>query len=189
MTATTRSKTWLIWLGGLLLVGGLVVTVASAVVAVTRLDLPAFINAPTATVPGTLTTELAEGRQGIYLAQPTSGTRGLDPNEVSVTGPGGPVAVSRFSVTETMERGGTEYRGVLTFEVAQAGTYEITVENVAPGEILISPSIVDTFRGLGLPIAIALLGFIVLVVGVVLMIIGLVLRSQQPRPVEGVGQQ
>lgn len=172
-----------------MLITGLVTMVASAIVAVTRVDVPAFLEAPTAAVPGTLTVELAEGRQVIYLAQPTLGSSSLDATDVSVTGPTGEVAVSEFRLNEEMERGRTEYRGVLSFDVLQAGSYEIVVTGVEPGEILVSPSIVDTFRDVALPAAVAVIGFVILGVGLVLMIVGLVLRSQQPRPIEGVSGQ
>jgi hypothetical protein len=102
----------------------------------------------------------------------------LTPDEVSVTGPSGAVTVRLAAPNQTITRGSTIYTSAVQFRVVIAATYQIRVDSVTPGEVLIGRSLSDVFRGfLGFAL-LGGLGALFLFIGVVLLIVRAARRPQ-----------
>src|SRR4029077_13659876 len=70
------------------------------------------------------------------------------PGTVTVTGPAGAQPVIRpVTADQTITRGSRTYTAAVQFKVDVPGTYQIQLDAPDPGEVLITRSFGDTFRG------------------------------------------
>lgn len=137
--------------------------------------------------------ELERGRHVVFERTGTARSTGpvtsrfegppaIRPADVVVTGPEGDrveTAVDRAN--ETITRGSAVFTGVVVFDADTAGRYEIEIEREGR-DVVIAPSLGQTFRSLGRVFLLALAGGLVFLVGGVLLVVGLVRRSRESRP-------
>jgi hypothetical protein len=108
---------------------------------------------------------------------------GLDPTDVTVTGPGGisiPVR-DTGSTTQTLNKDGEHYVGQVEFTISIAGEYEVAVRQPAGVPILLSKSFGDLARHAAGWFVLMGGGILVGIIGVVLLIVGITRRSRARR--------
>lgn len=188
MKIMTRVIPWL------LLVAGVAVIVFAGVSGV-RSFVSALQPAAEWNSPGTQTVTLDEGTWVVYQAGAISPRTGsseewtIDWQDITVTGPSGPVATSCVycSGSETLGVGAVTYRGVVRFAAETAGDYSITTET-SGSRLAVAQSafrtVSDTFSALmwmgvgGLLIAAGMVWLVVLLVQYLS-------RPKGPRPADG----
>ena len=166
----------------LMLVGAALVVPFVARFAATFTELAAT---PVHATPGDFSVELGQGRYIIFERTATSTTSddfsvgeggpvSLRPAAVQVTSPEGQrVPVRQVAPDETSTRGSSVYTAAVAFDSPSPGWYDIHVGTDGRGEVLVERSVVDIFRGFGLPFLLALLGGFLLLVGGVLLFVRL----------------
>ncbi len=176
------------------LVVGLVVLAIGALVAVPSLVVIVsrtvrVLSAAAVSTPGTTQRHLTPGTWLVFQRTGTktgvgglSITRldrpGLQPVDVTVTGPEGPVPVQYARVSERLTEGTRVYTSQLEFDVATAGTYTVRVVTAGPSEIVVTRSLSDTYQGAAAYLLGSLFGGLLVVLGVVLVIVGSVRRNR-----------
>lgn len=147
----------------------------------------AFFSEPCAT-PCSMTLDLSEGTYVVFErvgvskhVGPVTSSRweaaSISPSDVVVTARGGSVlAMSQPGVSQTIDRNGTTYGGVASFDVPAAGSYEVSVEAPDPTRVVIAPSLGETFVKALPGLGIGLLGSLALTFGLG---IGLVARGRR----------
>ena len=182
MSATKRGPSWplsaIVMLVGLGLVVPFIVSIVTAVKDTAGSEI--------FEAPDEVTRELDEGRWVIFERTSTSSSGGfrldgtspdISPSDVTVTGPDGDEIETSFDRShETVTRGSAEFTGVVVFDVEEPGTYEIEVDGDGQ-QVLVAPSLGQTFRSLGAPFVLAMLGGLLFFVGLVMLIVGMVRRS------------
>jgi hypothetical protein len=148
------------------------------------------ITARSHPTPGLIDVDLGSGRYFLYEWTGTSRRSGnfgfsndrgisLTPSMVAVTGESGQaVPVSPVFSTETITKGTKIYTAAVAFDTPRAGHYTIRVAGEQPGEVLVARPIGESFRRLGRPFLVALLGGMIAALGLVLLIVGLVRRGR-----------
>ena len=140
----------------------------------------------------------ASANDSVVFAAPGQGTATLDAGEhalwtpseglilpaedVTITGPGGDVAVVQYisaSTKVTITKGSTSYSPDVTFTAPTTGSYTIEVAESAPSlDVLVGPPtdfVGDTFIVIAASFGVATL---IGVIGLILLIVGLVQRSR-----------
>ncbi len=131
----------------ILVIVGIACAVLGGVMAGRVLAKPLF--EPAEQVPGTIAMTLDEGTYLVFERSGSNRSYGpvtvsnrdavrIDPGDVSVVGPAGPLDTSWASVSETITRGSAVYTGVVEFEVRRGGRHQITVAG-ASGEVIVAP--------------------------------------------------
>jgi hypothetical protein len=174
---------------GLLVVGlGLVVAVSAGVVITVR--VVRWFTTPALITPGTTTRHLTTGTWVVFqrtdLGAFTPGEdQTLGPAEITVTGTGAaPLAIRPDTANDTITRGTRTYTAADEFTVDRAGTYQIAVNTPGPGEVLITRSLGDTFRGQLRLMAAGAGGGLLVIIGVILVILAAVRRSSRTPSVQ-----
>ncbi|MCU0278938.1 MAG: DUF2510 domain-containing protein [Candidatus Nanopelagicales bacterium] len=158
-----------------------------------------LIGSPFST-PGSSSTQLEPGTYVVYENIGFQGSRPgfvtVDPDSITVSGPGGDVVttcVSCGASSSTLTLGSTTYVGVVSFQVTQAGEYTVASEDDTGAQLVLGPSLADAIGGIfgslsgffgwtGLAIVGALLG----VAGLIWLIIAAVTGGSKPPPVAGI---
>lgn len=171
---------------GWLLVGVGLVTAVSAVFLLVSLVGSAvnetFLRHPCVT-PCSEVLDLDAGRYVVFeqvgrsrsagpITTTTQGPTTISPADVDVTAPtGGALNISLPGSTQTIDRNGMIFRGVVSFEVPESGRYRVTID--APGRtaVFVAPGIGQTLLKALPGIALGGVGAIAMVAGVVLLLI------------------
>lgn len=127
------------------------------------------------TAPATFTTQLEEGTTyAIYEATPGGAT--VQTGDIVVTGPSGPVTVTKTSGTfNTTGADNKNYAEVATFDPPTTDSYTIAVATKG-SVVAVAPALSTVAKGIAW-IAAVVLGSIVAIIGLILIIIGAVRRS------------
>lgn len=129
------------------------------------------------TAPAVSTQNLSAGDYVIYER---SQLRTVEPMDVQVTGPAGPVAVGGTTSTN-LTLGNTDYVGVAAFTAPQDGSY--TVEVAGDGqELVLGPSIAGTLSSAFTWIGIGALGGLLALAGLVWLVVELIVSGRRPSP-------
>jgi hypothetical protein len=148
------------------------------------------VNAESHRAPASLREDLDAGRYVVFertgsthSAGPFSATQQgpptLVPSDVVVTGPDGrPEPTSFDQANETITRGSSIFTGVVVFDAPTDGTYQIEIRGDGQ-EVLLSPSLGETFRKLGPLFLLAVAGGLLFLTGVVLLVVGIVRRGRR----------
>ncbi len=158
---------------------GILLGIASLVVLV-----PAFVDSlsgPRWPVPGTHRTHLDSGEWMLYENVDFGRFGGVGPDDVTISGPA-PVVTRWPGSSQTITINTSEYVGVVEFDVATSGTYDITVrgEPSLNGEVLLSRPVWEFFRHWPW-FLVAAAGGVLVVVGAILWIVGGVNRGRAKR--------
>lgn len=152
------------------------------------------ISVPTVTTPATVERHLGSGT---WIVFERTGTRrgsidftfrendgpNLSPRQVTVTGPdGSQVPVGLADGNETITKGSRIFTSALDFKVVRPGLYTIAVDTPGTEEILISRSVLGTFRSLAVAFAFGGIGGLLFLTGIVLLVVGSIRRSKAARP-------
>jgi hypothetical protein len=116
------------------------------------------------------------------LSSTTQGPATISPADVAVTSPTGrTLAVAEPSSSQTIDRNGAMYGGVVSFHVPEAGRYRVSVD--APGErrVLVAPGLGQTFLKALPGVVVAGLGFVAGVTGLVVLIVAWIRRRSAAR--------
>ncbi len=179
--------TWLVNFrkGWALLGAGAVCVVAAAFLLVHSIGSAvevSFFSEPCAT-PCSVNLDLGEGTYLVFEQVGVSKQVGavtasrweaasISPSDVVVTAPDGSVlSTSRPGVTQTIDRNGTTYGGVASFEVPAAGAYEVSVEAPDRTSVVIAPSLGQTFVKALPGLGIGLLGSLAFTFGLGILLI------------------
>ncbi len=130
------------------------------------------------TAPATFTSQLDSGTTyAIYEAtQGVNGTTAVQPADISVTGPSGPVTISMTSGTvNTTGADNKNYAEVATFDPPTTGSYNIAVATKG-SLVAVAPALSTVAKGVAWIVAVVL-GSLVAIIGLILIIIGAVRRS------------
>ena len=130
------------------------------------------------TAPATFTNQLDGGTTyAVYEAtQGVNGTTAVQPADISVTGPSGPVTISKTSGTvNTTGADNKTYAEVATFDPPTTGSYTIAVATKG-SVVAVAPALSTAAKGVAWIVAVVLGGFVALI-GLILIIIGAVRRS------------
>lgn len=117
------------------------------------------------------------------LSSTTQGPATITPADVVVTSPTDrALEITEPSSYQTIGRNGTVYGGAISFDVPEAGRYQVSVE--APGEtrVLVAPGLGQTFLKALPGVAVAVLGFVAGITGVVVLIVAWIRRRDAARP-------
>ncbi|HEX2892470.1 MAG TPA: hypothetical protein VHO29_00520 [Marmoricola sp.] len=96
----------------------------------------------------------------------------ISPADVTVTSSSGrTLAVGEPSSSQTIDRNGVLYGGVVSFEVPQSGRYRLTVDAPPGRRILVAPGLGQTFLRALPGVGVAVVGFVVGLTGAVLVIL------------------
>jgi hypothetical protein len=105
----------------------------------------------------------------------------ITPSDVSVVGDDGPVETGYPSDTEHITRNGTEFEGVVEFDIPKGGDYTVAINTTRPHEVIVTRSLVDSLKGALGWFGLAALGAVLAVTGLVLTIVGSVRRGRAQR--------
>jgi hypothetical protein len=105
----------------------------------------------------------------------------ISPQDVTVSGDEGRVGTGFPSDTEHITRGGSQFLGVVEFDIPKAGEYTIQINTTRPHEVIIARSLIDSVKAALGWFAIAGLGGILVITGIVLTIVGSVRRGRAER--------
>lgn len=113
----------------------------------------------------------------------------LDPDQVTVTGPQGSVPVTCVSCgasVTTVNAGQQSYQAVVSFRVADPGTYRIRV--VGQGqEIVVGPSVTQTLGSSATAFGLSAIGGLLALAGAIWLIVELVTGGRRKAPIPTVG--
>jgi hypothetical protein len=102
----------------------------------------------------------------------TQGPATISPADVTVTSASGRVLeVGEPSSSESIDRGGTTYGGVVSFHVPEAGRYRVSVVAARETQVVVAPGLGQTFVKALPGLAVAGLGFLVGLGGLVVLIL------------------
>jgi hypothetical protein len=102
----------------------------------------------------------------------TQGEATISPANVEVTSAvGRSLQISRPGSTQTIERNGTTFRGVASFEVPESGRYLVTVDSPGRTQVLVAPGLGQTLLRALPGVALGGLGALAGGAGVVLLIL------------------
>lgn len=174
-TLITGAVLLILGLVGIIL--GIVMTASAATSLLTQIGTPQ-------TSPASFVRQLDGGTTyGIY--EETAGGRGtvddpflgnVQPGDITVTGPSGPVVVSGTGSSVNTVGDGTQlFAEIATFDPPTSGTYTIEI-TTAGSLVAVAPSLSSAAKGLAWIAAIVIGGLIALL-GVILLIVGAVQRS------------
>ncbi|MDP4015407.1 MAG: DUF2510 domain-containing protein [Candidatus Nanopelagicales bacterium] len=186
-----------------LLLVGLIILVVSLVFGVSGAvgKISAMLE-PSAswTAPGSASASLSPGTWSVYEYvgrasgfDSSSGSSGssarssVDWSDVTVTGPAGPVRTvcdSCGAFTQTLTIGNKEYVGILSFEVVEAGEFEVDVAGDS-AEMILSPSVTSVFPGALPPFFAAGLGFLVAAIGAIWLLVRVLSKDKKGSPPPG----
>lgn len=128
-----------------LLVVSLLLTLVAAVgMARVAADLFGGFRSPVIEVPGQAALQLREGSWSIMQRADGRAVQ-IEPGQIEVVGPGGAVAVTAVTTTETLDRNGVVFQAVARFEATEPGVYGIRIAESEPSAILLAPSLVPAF--------------------------------------------
>lgn len=105
----------------------------------------------------------------------------ITPSDVSVFGDEGRIATGFPSDNEHLTRGGSQFQGVVEFNIPKAGDYTVQIKTTQPHEVIITRSLIDSVKAALGWFAIAGLGGILAITGLVLTIVGSVRRGRAER--------
>lgn len=113
------------------------------------------------------------------LSSTTQGPATISPADVAVTSPptGQALEVAEPSSSQTIERNGAIYGGVVSFHVPEAGRYRVSVDAPAETRVLVAPGLGQTFLKALPGVAVAVLGLAAAVTGLVVLIVARMRRT------------
>ena len=166
---------------------GIIVAVAGIIGFATR--FVDFLDSPVYIVPGTARINLDTGTYLVY----DLGAVGIDPSELTVTGPNGSdIRVKSTGSNQTISHGSGEYRSTVEFEGPRAGRYVLRFDNAQRTRVIVQHPLGDlVVDNIGWLLAIVV-GGLIGVAGVIMLIVGIVRRSKDKGtramlPMGGVG--
>ena len=136
------------WVAGLLVLAGLAAGVALGVRGVSSFSrvISELARVP---IPGTAQLDLEPGGHVIYLEQSDTGALPAVDVEVRHDGSGESVDVRRYAGELNYNSGGVSGTAVATFDVVEAGVYEVVVDGAeGSGTVAIGPSLGGGVLGL-----------------------------------------
>jgi hypothetical protein len=117
------------------------------------------------------------------LSTKTEGPATVTPDDVSITSSTGQeLEVGEPGTSQTIDRNGTTYGGVVSFHVPADGRYQVSIDAPDPTRVLVAPSLGQTFVGALPGLAAAAVASIVGVIGLVVLIIAWLRRRTPARP-------
>jgi hypothetical protein len=131
--------------------------------------------------PYTDTLHFSHGKYLVYSRTDDLFGETITPSDVEVFGDTGRIATGFPTDTEHITRGGTQYEGVVEFDIPKAGDYTIRINTSRPHEVIITRSLLDSVKAALGWFAAAGLGGILVITGVVLIIVGSVRRGRAQR--------
>ena len=169
---------WTLPIIGLVII---LIGIALAIFAATRLwgGVATLLNVPSFAVPGVQTQHLEAGQNVVFAKVPSSAELSsnvipFSPGDVTVTGAAGQLTVGGLVGTQSVTSGGDTYRGVASFSVPTAGSYDIDVKASEPGRALVTTSVLSSIGSGFAWGATIFLGGLIALVGLILGVIGLV---------------
>ena len=176
-TGTPGRGKGLLITGAVLLVIGAVAVILGIVLtanaASTVLDNNKISSAQTA--PATFTSQL-DGGTTYAIYEATQGGTTVQTTDIKVTGPSGPVAISKTNGTvNTTGTDNQTYAEVATFDPSTTGSYTIAVATNGP-VVAVAPALSTAAKGIAWIVAVVLGSFVALI-GLILVIIGAARRS------------
>ena len=188
---TEKSRSLVSVRAGWILVGAGLVCGILAAFMLFRAVGPAFKDAlvrPACATPCSEVLDLDEGHYLVFeeigrstsvgpLSSTTEGPTTIRPADVTVasrTGP--PLDVAESGASQTIQRNGAIYRGVVSFEVDEAGQYRVAVDAPRATRILVAPGLFQTFLRALPGVGVAGVGVLVGLTGVVLLVLAWVRR-------------
>jgi hypothetical protein len=127
------------------------------------------------TAPQTSSQQLSAGD---YVVYEQSRFPSLAPEDITVTGPAGPVAVAG-TMSSTLTLGNTTYVGIGSFTADRDGTYDIEV--IGDGQtVVLGPSLGRTLGGAFAWIAAGIVGVVIAIAGAVWLVVSLVVGRRKP---------
>lgn len=166
---------------------GVVMAIPLVVRAVTSVG--ASVTAPAHRTPVVLRENLAPGRYVLFertgtnrqagpFSATSQGPSTLQPDSVVISGPNGAAVATSFDqANETINRGSAIFTGAVIFDAPVKGVYKIDITAEAT-EVLLAPSLGQTFRRLGNVFILAIIGGLIGLCGTTLLIVGIVRRGR-----------
>jgi hypothetical protein len=140
--------------------------------------------------PTTITTRLSTGTYFIYedTSAFNAGVPVLQPSDVTISSPdnGQVVNLATASIGQTLGANGTTYEGVISFDVTNAGVFNVHVGSPQglPVDVFVAPDILTTLgRNVGW-LGVSGVGGLLFIVGLILLIVRGVQRSRRRRPAQ-----
>jgi hypothetical protein len=152
-----------------------------------------FLRDPCAT-PCTQTRDLEAGNHIVFerigssstigpLTTRTQGATTLSPDDVEVTTQSGRVLdVVASGSSQTIDRSGTIYRGVVGFRVPEGGRYRVSIDAPHETRVIVAPGLGQTFLDALPGLVVAALGVAAGIVGLVVLVIDWTRRRSARSP-------